>query len=70
MYFISFFFLVGVIFKMNWIIQAIVSFHKKPSLELILLLEDKVNEIINSKQKERVDKKMGRNVFIRYSVKK
>jgi hypothetical protein len=40
------------IFKMNWIIQAIVSFHKKPSSELILLLEDKVNEIINSKQQK------------------
>jgi len=39
------------IFKMNWIIQAIVSFNKKPSPSLIFILANKINEIINSKQR-------------------
>ena len=31
---------------MNWIIQAIISYNKKPSLQLIKLLENKINDII------------------------
>ena len=34
------------IFKMNWIIQAIISVHKKPSKQLIQILEDKIEIII------------------------
>jgi hypothetical protein len=34
------------IFKMNWIIQAIISYNKKPSFQLIKLLENKINNII------------------------
>jgi AMMECR1 len=34
------------IFKMNWIIQAIISYNKRPSNQLIKLLENKINNII------------------------
>jgi len=34
------------IFKMNWIIQAIISIQKKPSKQLIYILEDKIQTII------------------------
>lgn len=38
------------IFKMNWVIQAIVSFDRKPPHRLVVMLEDKVNELISNKQ--------------------
>ncbi len=37
------------IFKMNWVIQAIISFDKKPAHRLVVMLEGKVDELINSK---------------------
>lgn len=37
------------IFKMNWIIQTIVSFHKKPSRDLIIILENKTAELLQNK---------------------
>jgi hypothetical protein len=38
------------IFKMNWIIQAIISFNKKPSNQLIIILENKIKDIIKNKK--------------------
>lgn len=41
------------IFKMNWVIQAIISFNKKPNNNLIIILRNKINHIlINKKQLE------------------
>jgi hypothetical protein len=37
------------IFRMNWIIQTIISFNKKPSTILIDILINKINEIFNKK---------------------
>jgi len=37
------------IFRMNWIIQTIISFNKKPSLQLVYILEEKINEILSKK---------------------
>lgn len=34
------------IFKMNWIIQAIISYNKIPSSKLIIILERKINELL------------------------
>jgi len=42
------------IFKMNWIIQAIVTFHKKPSQLLINIVEKKIKDTILS-QKNRME---------------
>jgi len=39
------------IFKMNWTIQAIISAGKIPSKQLILILENKVDELLHSKQR-------------------
>jgi hypothetical protein len=36
------------IFRMNWIIQAIISYNKKPSNRLISTLEDKINILIQN----------------------
>lgn len=36
------------IFRMNWTIQAIYSFNKKPSIKLIEILEKKIDELINN----------------------
>lgn len=36
------------IFKMNWIIQAIISYNKKPANYLIAILEDKINILIQN----------------------
>lgn len=36
------------IFKMNWIIQAIISYNKKPANYLISILEDKINILIQN----------------------
>ncbi len=38
------------IFKMNWVIQAIISGNKKPSDELIFILESKINNILTNKK--------------------
>ena len=37
------------IFKMNWIVQTIISFNKKPPLKLVYILEEKINEILSKK---------------------
>ena len=37
------------IFKMNWVIQAIISYNKIPSDELVNILERKINEILFNK---------------------
>ena len=38
------------IFRMNWIIQAIISFNKNPTNKLILILEKKVDDILLNKK--------------------
>ena len=38
------------IFKMNWVIQALISFNKKPSLQLVNILENKINSILINKK--------------------
>ena len=38
------------IFKMNWIIQSIISFNKKPSNKLIFILENKIDDILKQKK--------------------
>lgn len=38
------------IFKMNWIIQSIISFNKKPSNKLIFILEKKIDDILKNKK--------------------
>jgi len=39
------------IFKMNWTIQAIISFNKKPSNKLIIILMTKIDQILTKKKK-------------------
>jgi AMMECR1 domain-containing protein len=39
------------IFKMNWTIQGMISFNEKPSLNMISILQDKIDEIILNIQK-------------------
>ena len=34
---------------MNWIVQTIISFNKKPPLKLVYILEEKINEILSKK---------------------
>lgn len=36
---------------MNWIIQALISFHKKPSSELVSILENKITNILINKNR-------------------
>ena len=38
------------IFKMNWVIQSIISFNKKPSNKLIFILENKIDDILKNKK--------------------
>jgi hypothetical protein len=38
------------IFKMNWIIQSIISFNKTPSNKLIFILEKKIDDILKNKK--------------------
>jgi len=38
------------IFKMNWVIQSIISFNKTPSKKLIFILENKIDDILKQKK--------------------